>query len=183
MILVTHDPTDALALGRRVGVLGEGRLQQIGTPEELHDHPGNRFVAYCLGRLSLIEGRAGGGEHAGQFVSSCGQVAVPLPEPIRQGADPAPNLTLGIRPEDVVRVSPGEPPGSARAGAVLAGWPVVSAEPVGSGWLLTLASGPTRVRAEWRSGSPPPVGERTSWFLPAERCLWFGGPSGRRIDV
>ena len=45
MILVTHDPIDALALGRRVGVLGDGRLQQLGTPEQLRHRPGNRFVS------------------------------------------------------------------------------------------------------------------------------------------
>lgn len=53
MILVSHDPIDALALGRLVGVLGDGRLQQLGTPEELKARPGNRFVALALGQLSL----------------------------------------------------------------------------------------------------------------------------------
>jgi hypothetical protein len=65
---------------------------------------------------------------------------------------------------------------------VLDGWAVVLAEPVGSGWLLTLARGRTRVRAGWPSGSPPPVGAPTSWFLPADRCLWFDG-TGRRIET
>lgn len=183
MILVTHDPIDASALGRSVGVLGEGRLQQLGTPEALRRRPGNRFVAVCLGRLSLIDGRACGGEHSGGFVSECGSVSMPLPDAIRRAAAPAPSLTLGIRPEDVESVSPASPPEPNRPGAVLEGWPVVLAEPVGSGWSLTLARGQTRVRAEWPSGSPPPVGAPTNWFLPADRCVWFDGPTGRRIDA
>ncbi len=184
IILVTHDPIDALALGRRVGVLGDGRLQQLGTPGQLRDRPGNRFVAFCLGRLSLIDGRAGGGDPPGrEFVSEDGSVTVPVPADIarRLGPDPAPNLTLGIRPEDVLAWSPGERPNPSGVGAVLTGWPVVLAEPVGSGWLLTLARGRSRLRV-WRpSGSPPPVGAPADWFLPADRCLWFDG-TGRRID-
>ena len=183
MILVTHDPIDASALGRTVGVLGDGRLQQLGTPEELRRRPGNRFVAVCLGRLSLIDGRVCGGEHPGDFVSECGTVSVPLPDVVRKATTSAPSLTLGIRPEDVLPVSPASPPEPNRPGAVLDGWPVVLAEPVGSGWSLTLARGQTRVRAEWPSGSPPPVGTLTTWFLPADRCLWFDGPTGRRVDT
>jgi multiple sugar transport system ATP-binding protein len=186
IILVTHDPIDALALGRRVGVLGDGRVQQLGTPEELRDRPGNRFVAFCLGRLSLIDGVAGdGGDPSGRtFALEDGSVTVPLPPDVarRIGPDPAPNLTLGIRPEDVLAWPPGErlsPPGG---GAVLTGWPVVLAEPVGSGWLLTLARGRSRLRVWQPSGTPPPVGAQADWYIPADRCLWFDG-TGQRIDA
>jgi ABC-type sugar transport system ATPase subunit len=185
IILVTHDPMDALALGRRVGVLGDGRLQQLGTPEELRDRPGNRFVAFCLGRLSLIDGRASdSGDPSGwTFTSEDGSVRVPLPAGIarRLGPDPAYNLTLGIRPEDVLAWSPGERPNPPGLGAVLTGWPVVLAEPVGSGWLLTLARERSRLRVGWPSGSPPPVGTPADWYLPADRCLWFDA-TGVRID-
>lgn len=53
MILVSHDPIDALALGRLVGVLEAGSLIQLGTPEELRAAPGSRFVADALGQFSL----------------------------------------------------------------------------------------------------------------------------------
>jgi multiple sugar transport system ATP-binding protein len=49
MLLVTHDPADALALGQRVAVLQEGRLQQIGTPQELRARPAQPFVAEMFG--------------------------------------------------------------------------------------------------------------------------------------
>jgi ABC-type sugar transport system ATPase subunit len=181
MLMVTHDPIDALALGRRVGVLGDGRLRQLGTPEELRHRPGNRFVAEALGRFVLVPGRVGGGDPSGaSFASEDGSVVLPLPAKLagQVAAGPTPSLTLGIRPEDVTPRSPGDRPDR---GAVLTGWTVVLAEPVGSGWVITAASGRTRVRAAWPAGSPPPVGAPTDWYLPADRCVWFDGTTGARI--
>ena len=183
MLFVTHDPTDALALGRRVGVLGDGRLQQLGPSEQLRNHPSNRFVAFCLGQLSLIDGRVGGGDHSEHgFVSEWGSIVVPLTVELvsRLTTQSNPSLTLGIRPEDVLMVSPANPLGST-PGAKLVGWTVVLAEPVGSGWLLTVARERSRVRVEWRSDSPPPVGASKDWFIPAAQCLWFDGLTGQRI--
>jgi len=168
MIVVTHDPTDALALGRRVGVLGDGKLQRLGTPEELHARPGNRFTAYCLGAMSLVDGVVGGGDSAGRaFRSGCGHLAVPL-----GGADSwPPRLTLGLRPEDLRPVPPNATP---RPGEVLtSGWPVVFPEPFGSGWLVTVARGRTRLRGAWPPGSPPGIGTSTDWVFPIDRCEWF----------
>jgi multiple sugar transport system ATP-binding protein len=173
MILVTHDPIDALALGGRVGVLGDGRLQQLGTPEELADRPGNRFVAFALGQLSLIDGRVRGGDSSDAiFVSEDGSVEAAVPPAIarRIANQPTPNLTLGIRPEDVL-LRPSDP--GSDFGARFLGWPVVSAEPVGSGRWLVLARGRTRVRAGWPSTAPPRVGHPENWFAPVDRCLWF----------
>jgi ABC-type sugar transport system ATPase subunit len=56
IIIVTHDPIDAWALGRRVGVLVHGRLESFGVPRELADQPNNRFVALSLGRYCLLDG-------------------------------------------------------------------------------------------------------------------------------
>src|SRR5260370_31103490 len=48
MLYVTHDQEEALALGDRVAVLCEGRLQQVGTPADVYDRPANVFVAGFL---------------------------------------------------------------------------------------------------------------------------------------
>ncbi|MGL6096967.1 MAG: ABC transporter ATP-binding protein [Fimbriiglobus sp.] len=178
IVFVTHDPADVLALGRRVGVLGAGKVQELGTAEELASHPKTRLAAACFGRLSLIDGTAvrvagDGGLSERQFVSECGSVTVPVPADVSAvlGAGPAPSLTLGIRSVDVLSASPGSScPGS--PGVRMGGWPVVSAEPVGSGWSVTLARGRTRVRA-WLATGPPPVGRPVEWFLPADQCVWF----------
>lgn len=54
-IYVTHDQEEALAISDRVAVLDAGRLQQVGAPWELYEHPRTHFVADFLGRANLIE--------------------------------------------------------------------------------------------------------------------------------
>lgn len=180
MLFVTHDPVDAWSLGRRVGVLGEGVLHSLGTAEELRSRPTTSFVASTFGGFNLLDG---GIERTVSpsdpsatakfsFVSECGSVRVAVPDSSGTGFESIHRLTLGIRPEDV-RSSPAEQ----------SAWLLVSAEPAGSGWLLTVARGRTRLRTEWRSGSPPPVGTPLEWTLPPERLHWFDGRTGRRLDV
>jgi len=56
MIYVTHDQEEALSLGDRIGILYDGRLQQIGTPREIYDQPENLFCAGFVGnpRINLL---------------------------------------------------------------------------------------------------------------------------------
>ncbi len=53
-LFVTHDQEEALALSDRIVVFNQGRVEQIGTPQEVYDRPANRFVANFLGDMNLI---------------------------------------------------------------------------------------------------------------------------------
>ena len=53
-LFVTHEQEEAFDLGDRVAVLNQGRLEQVGTPEELFEQPATRFVATFIGRSSVI---------------------------------------------------------------------------------------------------------------------------------
>jgi iron(III) transport system ATP-binding protein len=53
-ILVTHDRDEALQVGDRVAVMREGRILQVGSPEEVYEHPVNRFVAASLGDVAFL---------------------------------------------------------------------------------------------------------------------------------
>jgi iron(III) transport system ATP-binding protein len=55
-VYVTHDQVEALALADRVAVLNGGRLEQIGTPEEVYERPASRFVATFMGHSNLLSG-------------------------------------------------------------------------------------------------------------------------------
>ena len=68
-ILVTHDQEEAFDLGDRIGVMNFGRLIEVGTPQELYQHPSTEFVASFLGTANLLIGHTEGtqvhiGEHA-----------------------------------------------------------------------------------------------------------------------
>ena len=56
-ILVTHDQDEAMSMGDRLVVINGGRIQQIGTPQELYRTPRNPFVASFIGQANFIEGR------------------------------------------------------------------------------------------------------------------------------
>ena len=53
---VTHDQAEALALSDRVAIMNRGRLEQVGTPEEIYEQPQSRFVAEFIGLSNFLEG-------------------------------------------------------------------------------------------------------------------------------
>src|ERR1017187_6429831 len=53
MIYVTHDQVEAMTMGTRIAVMSDGLLQQVGTPQQLYDHPVNKFVAGFIGSPSM----------------------------------------------------------------------------------------------------------------------------------
>ncbi len=55
-IYVTHDQTEALTMSNRIAVFNEGRIEQVGTPEEVYDQPANKFVADFIGETNFLEG-------------------------------------------------------------------------------------------------------------------------------
>lgn len=56
MIVVTHDQEEAMVLSTRSAVMDKGQVRQVGTPSELYEKPGSRFVAAFLGNISLFDG-------------------------------------------------------------------------------------------------------------------------------
>jgi sulfate transport system ATP-binding protein len=61
-ILVTHDQEEALEVADRVVVMNEGQVEQVGTPEDVYDHPASPFVYHFLGRVNLFHSRVHNGQ-------------------------------------------------------------------------------------------------------------------------
>lgn len=55
-IVVTHDQEEAMTLSTRIGVMRDGRIEQVGEPREIYEYPSNRFVADFIGSVNLFEG-------------------------------------------------------------------------------------------------------------------------------
>jgi iron(III) transport system ATP-binding protein len=62
-VLVTHDQEEALSFADRVGVMNNGRIEQIGTPEEIYYKPKTKFVAQFLGKTNLFEADVNNSEY------------------------------------------------------------------------------------------------------------------------
>ena len=56
-IVVTHDQEEAMTLGQRLGVMNHGRIAQVGSPSDIYESPGTRFVADFIGSVNLFEGQ------------------------------------------------------------------------------------------------------------------------------
>jgi ABC-type Fe3+/spermidine/putrescine transport system ATPase subunit len=97
-VYVTHDQAEALALSDRVAVMNQGRVEQVGTPDEIYDQPGSQFVADFIGLSDFIEGTvvSVGAENAIVAVDEL-RFAVPV-SPSMQPSD---KLLFFIRPNDV----------------------------------------------------------------------------------
>ena len=67
-ILVTHDQDEALEVADRIVVMNQGRIEQVGTPEEVFHRPANEFVMDFLGSVNLFHARAEGGQERRVFV-------------------------------------------------------------------------------------------------------------------
>jgi putrescine transport system ATP-binding protein len=56
-VMVTHDQEEAMTMANRIAVMSKGRVLQVGSPEEVYEHPANRFVADFIGNVNLFEGK------------------------------------------------------------------------------------------------------------------------------
>ncbi|PZO16416.1 MAG: polyamine ABC transporter ATP-binding protein [Burkholderiales bacterium] len=57
VVMVTHDQEEAMTMASRIAIMSKGRVLQVGTPEEIYEHPTNRFVADFIGNVNLFEGK------------------------------------------------------------------------------------------------------------------------------
>jgi sulfate transport system ATP-binding protein len=91
-VFVTHDQEEALEVADRVVVMNAGQLEQIGTPEEVYNHPATPFVYHFLGNVNLFHSRV----HAGRV--QIGDIEIEVPE--HDGAHDAPAVAY-VRPHDI----------------------------------------------------------------------------------
>jgi putative spermidine/putrescine transport system ATP-binding protein len=104
VLYVTHDQEEALTMSDRIAVFDHGRIQQIGTPEELYDRPSTRFVASFIGDTNLVPGRAiFTADGVCEVETPAGRVRASVREPITVGAA----VVVAVRPERVAFVSEG----------------------------------------------------------------------------
>jgi spermidine/putrescine transport system ATP-binding protein len=104
-IFVTHDQEEALTMSDRIAVMSHGKILQIGTANEIYEHPVERFVADFIGETNFIEAEVM------QRIGNRGQIRLPsgleMPHELDPGAAVGGKVTLAIRPERIDLVKPG----------------------------------------------------------------------------
>lgn len=161
-IYVTHDQIEAMTLADRVVVMNKGRVQQVGSPTDIYDHPANTFVASFIGSpaMNLIDGKVEGGN----FTAKGTKIEnVDLPDG---------PVTLGFRAEDA---SLGEGAGQISA-------PIYSIELLGDATMITVRLDGALVSVKTDKTYRAEIGEEVHFSVPLEICHFFEDETGARID-
>jgi sn-glycerol 3-phosphate transport system ATP-binding protein len=167
-LFVTHDQVEAMTLAERMIVMNAGRMEQIGTPDEVYHRPATTFVAAFIGSppMNLVQGVAeGAGFRAG------GQL-LPLPQP----APATGELVLGVRPEHV----------ELSFDLQASGWPVrvQALEMLGAERLVYGALGETLFTVRLDATAPyPKVGDIVNIAVSPDHMHWFDATTTARVGA
>jgi multiple sugar transport system ATP-binding protein len=162
-IYVTHDQIEAMTLADRIVIMDKGKIQQLGTPDEIYSNPANTFVAGFIGSppMNLVKGAIAGGRFTGPDISVAAA-----------GIADRAAVTLGVRPEDT-RISGGE---AALNGSIYALEPTGDMTLVG----LRLEDG-TFFNVKADRDYRQPLGTPVAIAFDAKRMYFFDGASGDRL--
>ncbi len=151
MIFVTHDQVEAMTLAQRIVVLNGGRIEQVGTPQEVYHRPANLFVAGFIGSpaMNLLPAKVLSRNETGAALRLDDGTVVDWSGQAR-GLTPGSQVTLGVRPE---RLS------IAPRGAGQVSGEVTLAEDLGDQMILHLTSGNVSLRVKQSGGTVAQLGE------------------------
>ncbi len=100
-VVVTHDQEEAMTLASRIGVMNHGRIVQVGTPHDIYEFPGTRFVSEFIGNVNIFEGRIVADEPDHVTIHSP-ELGAPIY--VGHGVSTAPDATVwaAVRPEKIM---------------------------------------------------------------------------------
>ena len=105
IIYVTHDQTEAMTLGTRIVVMKDGVVQQVDTPQNLYQKPGNLFVAGLMGSPQKNFLDATIAERGADVIAKVGEYDLVVPaakaKALKDGGFVGKTVVMGIRPEDI----------------------------------------------------------------------------------
>lgn len=109
-IYVTHDQTEAMTLGDRIVIMKDGFIQQIGTPQQVFDHPANLFVAGFIGvpQMNFFDAQlvVRDNRYKVQLLDAEMELNEPMQQRLRAANASEQPVTLGIRPEHITYGAP-----------------------------------------------------------------------------
>jgi putative spermidine/putrescine transport system ATP-binding protein len=175
-IYVTHDQEEALSLADRLVVMREGRVQQVGTPDELYESPTSWYVADFMGYRNILSATVvsvSGGEAVVQLPGTAGD-GVRLTGRAVGALGAGDRVRVAVRPEDLQVTSSTGGGGSANGGGPAAGvipGTVSVVEYHGREHAVGVQAGDTMLHA--RATTAPDVGGGVTLTAPVDRVLVF----------
>ncbi len=165
MVYVTHDQLEAMTMSDRIAIFDGGRLQQVGTPDEVYNHPANRTVAAFIGTpaMNFLDGEIA--PEGGAPVVRSGSIAIPI-EAGRTGASLGRRVAIGLRAE-AIRITEGGVP--ARIEIV---------EPTGHEAIVTVSVDGRRLVTRTAPDSGFRVGDSVGLGFDARRLHLFDAATG-----
>lgn len=175
-LYVTHDQTEAMTLGDRIAVLREGVVEQIGTPKELYNEPGNVFVARFIGAppMNLFPAKV----HHRRLKALSAEIELSSSAAERLPAEGP--LTVGVRPEHLSTTSAGSGAAGTGSNVVRAKTDVV--EWLGSDLFVHVVTDrDERLVARLPPDHDAEPGSEIALTIDPDRLHFFDSGSGRRL--
>ncbi|WGD30539.1 ABC transporter ATP-binding protein [Ancylobacter sp. WKF20] len=164
-LYVTHDQDEALVLADRIVVMNKGRIEQIGTPEEVYRTPATRFVGSFIGIANLLDGDIVSVDRAGERVLVAldigGRIWSRAPQAWLANAAAGSRASVLLRPQDIKLEAPDDPGVEQAIGAAF-----ISESFLGEHYELKLAAGETLLRVQSRRRGTFPEGRAQLWARP-----------------
>jgi multiple sugar transport system ATP-binding protein len=167
-VYITHDQLEAMAMADRIAIMNQGRVEQIGTPQEIYDRPRTMFVADFIGAPSMSFLGARASLQRGDRSIEIDGVPVEMPEIFEDRAEG--KFALGVRPENVSFADASRLRGR-----------VIGAEYLGTTQIVTVTTGSGQIKARLPSGKPVHVGETVGLALRPDRISLFDAVSGQAL--
>jgi len=168
-IYVTHDQTEAMTMGSRIAVLSDGKVQQLGSPQELYDHPANKFTAGFIGSpaMNFFEGAQISSEGDSTFIilEGVGRVEVPAQYVEQARSAAGRSLIFGIRPEHLQELS--QVPAERRNNSVIKA-SVDVVENLGNELLVYLTMGAKTIQARLNPRADVAIGKEVNLQVDTE---------------
>lgn len=176
-VIVTHDPIEAMTMTDRLALMREGALQQVGTPDEIHNRPVNSFVAQFFGLHSINLLPMTGLREAGGLTARMGEVEALLPSSLKTEAAADGSMMIGARPSQVDVLPAGTAPDG--RDAVRLGGRVYVAEQLGDALLVTVQAGEVSLQALVPHDRNFVIDEPVDVVIPDDALFAFDATTGQ----
>jgi multiple sugar transport system ATP-binding protein len=168
-VYITHDQLEAMAMADRIAIMNQGRVEQIGSPQEIYDRPKTMFVADFIGAPPMSFLRVETALRRGDRVIRIDGAAVEMPELFEDRAES--KFALGVRPENVSFADSSQLRGR-----------VIGAEYLGTTQIVTVTTAGGLLKARLPSGHTVQIGETVGLRLRPDRLSLFDAMSGQVLS-